>query len=71
MGNYLNNTHASFDPRNYGFSKLSALARAQDYLEVKQVDGQSPRVRLTPQAAKAPAKTTTTRRTRKAPAKKS
>ena len=74
MGNYLNNTHASFDPRNYGFSKLSALARAQDYLEVKQVDGQSPRVRLNPQAAKAPAKTTkttTTRRTRKAPAKKS
>ena len=70
MGNYLNNTHASFDPRNYGFSKLSSLARAQDYLDVKQADGQAPRVRLKPQApaetaAKAPA-----RRTRKT-AKKS
>jgi uncharacterized LabA/DUF88 family protein len=67
MGNYLNNTHASFDPRNYGFSKLSALARAQNYLDVKQADGQSPRVRLKPQAAKtvkAPAKTTA-RRARK------
>jgi hypothetical protein len=51
MGNYLNNTHASFDPRNYGFSKLSALARAQDYLEVK-ADGQAPRVRLRPRAAR-------------------
>jgi uncharacterized LabA/DUF88 family protein len=55
MGNYLNNTHASFDPRNYGFSKLSALARAQDYLEVRQADGQAPRVRLRPQAARATA----------------
>jgi uncharacterized LabA/DUF88 family protein len=55
MGNYLNNTHASFDPRNYGFSKLSALARAQDYLEVRQADGQAPRVRLRPQAAMATA----------------
>jgi uncharacterized LabA/DUF88 family protein len=46
LGNYLNNTHASFDPRNYGYSKLSTLARAQDYLDVKQADGQAPRVRL-------------------------
>jgi uncharacterized LabA/DUF88 family protein len=53
MGNYLNNTHASFDPRNYGFSKLSTLARAQDYLEVKQADGQAPRVRLKPEPVKA------------------
>jgi uncharacterized LabA/DUF88 family protein len=53
MGNYLNNTHASFDPRNYGYSKLSTLARAQDYLEVKQFEGQAPRVRLKPRAAKA------------------
>jgi uncharacterized LabA/DUF88 family protein len=73
MGNYLNNTHASFDPRNYGFSKLSALARAQDYLEVKQADGQAPRVRLKPGAAKAvkaPAKSTA-RRTRKTTQKSS
>jgi uncharacterized LabA/DUF88 family protein len=59
MGNYLNNTHASFDPRNYGFSKLSTLARAQDYLEVRQADGQAPRVRLKPKPAKTAAKTAT------------
>ena len=54
VGNYLTNTHASFDPRNYGFSKLSALARAQDYLEVDQKEGRPPRVRL---KASTPAKT--------------
>jgi uncharacterized LabA/DUF88 family protein len=75
LGNYLNNTHASFDPRNYGFSKLSALARAQDYLDVKQADGQAPRVRLKVDAPPAAtAKKTSSRRTRtttrKAPAKK-
>ena len=70
MGNYLNNTHASFDPRNYGFSKLSSLARAQDYLDVKQADGQAPRVRLKPQAPAEPAKKAPARRTRKT-AKKS
>ena len=40
VGNFLNNTDACFDPRNYGFPKLSSLARAQDYLEVKQGAGQ-------------------------------
>jgi topoisomerase IA-like protein len=59
MGNYHNNTHASIDPRNYGFSKLSTLARAQDYLEVRQADGQAPRVRLKPKPAKTAAKTAT------------
>jgi hypothetical protein len=67
MGNYLNNTHASFDPRNYGYSKLSTLARAQDYLDVKQAEGQAPRVRLKPApakaAAKAPAKSATAKST--------
>ena len=61
MGNYLTNTHASFDPRNYGYSKLSALARAQDYLEVTQPEGQAPRVRLRPRAAKTAAKTSNRR----------
>jgi hypothetical protein len=55
VGNYLSNTHASFDPRNYGFSKLSLLARAQTYLEVEQRDGRAPRVRL---KSTAPAKKT-------------
>jgi uncharacterized protein (TIGR00288 family) len=55
VGNYLSKTHTSFDPRNYGFAKLSALARAQDYLEVEQQEGRTPRVRLRP--APPPAKT--------------
>ena len=56
VGNYLNNTDASFDARNYGFPKLSSLARAQDYLEVTLASGNAPRVRLRPAAKKAPAK---------------
>lgn len=35
VGSLLGKTHTSFDPRNYGFKKLSDLARAQPYLEVK------------------------------------
>ncbi len=46
LGSYLTKTNASFDPRNYGYPKLSSLARAQDYLEVEQRDGRPPRVRL-------------------------
>jgi len=34
VGAFLNKTHASFDPRNYGFKKLNELVRAQSYLEV-------------------------------------
>jgi hypothetical protein len=33
-GKLVNNT--SFDPRNYGFTKLSELVRKQAYLEVKE-----------------------------------
>ena len=56
VGNFLNNTDASFDPRNYGFPKLSSLARAQSFLEVKQGAGNTMRVRVKPAAKKAPAK---------------
>jgi NYN domain/OST-HTH/LOTUS domain len=56
VGNFLNNTDASFDPRNYGFPKLSSLARAQSFLEVKQGAGNTMRVRVKPVAKKAPAK---------------
>jgi uncharacterized LabA/DUF88 family protein len=71
VGNYLSNTHASFDPRNYGFSKLSLLARAQTYLEVEQGDGRAPRVRLKSTApakktAKAPARRTSKKTAKKA-----
>ncbi|WP_436076564.1 NYN domain-containing protein [Acidovorax delafieldii] len=34
IGSLLGKTHSSFDPRNYGFKKLSELVRAQPYLEV-------------------------------------
>ena len=34
VGGLLGKTHTSFDPRNYGFKKLSDLVRAQSYLEV-------------------------------------
>ncbi len=53
VGSYLGNSHASFDPRNYGFPKLSSLAKGQDYLEVKQGShGSAPRVRMKPQPAR-------------------
>jgi uncharacterized protein (TIGR00288 family) len=34
LGSYLRSSHAAFDPRLYGFSKLSDLVRAQRYLTV-------------------------------------
>ena len=74
VGSYLGNSHASFDPRNYGFPKLSSLAKGQDYLEVKQgSSGSAPRVRMKPEPArKATAKKAPTQKTpaEKAPAKK-
>ena len=37
VGSFIGKNHASFDPRNYGFSKLSDLVRKQQhYLEVKE-----------------------------------
>jgi hypothetical protein len=70
LGNYLNNTHSSFDPRNYGFGRLITLLRDQDYLEVDS-EGQ-PRVRMAPSGPPRPAKkaavkkATTTTSTRRA-----
>ena len=29
--------NTSFDPRNYGYSRLGELVRSQDYLEIKEV----------------------------------
>ncbi|MGI8523750.1 MAG: NYN domain-containing protein [Nocardioides sp.] len=61
VGSYLNNSNASFDARNYGFGKLSALIRAQEYVEVGS-DKQTPlRLRLREAATKA---------AKKAPARK-
>ena len=36
VGSFINNNNTSFDPRNYGFSKLSELVRKQACLEVKE-----------------------------------
>lgn len=38
LGGFVGKTHSSFDPRNYGFKKLSDLVRAQPYLEVRDAD---------------------------------
>jgi len=37
VGSQITKNHPSFDPRNYGFSKLGELMRKQSYLEVKEV----------------------------------
>jgi uncharacterized LabA/DUF88 family protein len=39
VGGYLSKTHAAFDARDYGHSKLGELVRAQSYVEVKDVAG--------------------------------
>ena len=39
VGSYLIKSHAAFDPRDYGHTKLGELARKQDYVEVKDVPG--------------------------------
>lgn len=58
VGNYLGKTDNSFDSRNYQFAKLSTLAKAQDYLEVKGATATTPmRLRLRPTAKKAGSKT--------------
>jgi hypothetical protein len=37
VGSYLVKNHAAFDPRDYGHAKLGGLARAQSYVQVKDV----------------------------------
>ncbi len=41
VGSYLIKSHAAFDPRDYGHSKLGELVRAEPYVEVKDVPGAS------------------------------
>jgi hypothetical protein len=53
VGHHLVKRDASFDPRNYGFPKLIALARAQPYLKVEQAGGNVTRVRLAPRSRSA------------------
>jgi uncharacterized LabA/DUF88 family protein len=37
LGGQLNRNHPSFDPRNYGVTKLGELMRKQNFLEIKEV----------------------------------
>ena len=67
VGQVLGTRYATFDPRNYGFSKLISLVRGQDYLDV-DTDG-SPKVRLRPATPKVTSRTRT-RTAKKTPAKK-
>ncbi|HUR86040.1 MAG TPA: NYN domain-containing protein [Solirubrobacteraceae bacterium] len=39
VGSYLIKSHAAFDPRDYGHTKLGELVRKQSYAEVKDVAG--------------------------------
>ena len=41
----LGNRYPSFDSRSYGFSRLTALVEAQDYLDVVQSEHGQTRVR--------------------------
>jgi uncharacterized protein (TIGR00288 family) len=63
VGSVLSTRYPSFDSRNYGFPRLTALVQAQDHLDVDSVEGGPTRVRL---RSGRPAKKTTRKR---APAK--
>jgi uncharacterized LabA/DUF88 family protein len=39
VGSYLVKSHAAFDPRDYGHTKLGELVRAEPYVEVREVPG--------------------------------
>jgi len=56
VGSYLIKSHAAFDPRDYGHSKLGELVRAQPYIEVRDASGPTGTshlwVRLKPSAPK-------------------
>ena len=39
VGSYLTKSHAAFDPRDYGHTKLGELVRTESYVEVKDVPG--------------------------------
>ena len=54
LGQRLANMASDFDPRTYGFRKLSDLVRETDSFEVSQTEGGPLRVRLKVARAKAP-----------------
>lgn len=46
VGAFITKNNASFDPRNYGFTKLGELVRKQPYVEVKEANDSSGFVHL-------------------------
>ena len=52
VGRQLANLAPDFDPRTFGFRKLSDLVRETDAFEIEQPEGGSMRIRLKPVAAK-------------------
>jgi len=55
LGSQIQNLAPDFDPRTFGYRKLSDLVRSLTAFELKQIDGGHLRLRPTPQsAAKAP-----------------
>lgn len=56
VGSYLIKSHAAFDPRDYGHTKLGELVRSESYVDVKDVPGPTGLsqlwVRLKPTASK-------------------
>ena len=46
VGSYLVKSHAAFDPRDYGHTKLGELVRKEPYVEVKDVPGPTGASRL-------------------------
>jgi Fe-S-cluster formation regulator IscX/YfhJ len=52
VGRRLSNLAPDFDPRTYGFAKLSDLVRKTDAFEVDQADGRGLRIRIKAQPSK-------------------
>lgn len=46
LGDHLNRTDPSFDPRSYGFTRLSDLVKSQPFVETKSLTGTSGRGQL-------------------------
>ena len=61
VGSYLVKSHAAFDPRDYGHSKLGELVRAEPYVEVKDLAGPSGPSQLWVRLAPTPRKAARTR----------
>ena len=56
VGSYLTKSHAAFDSRDYGHTKLGELVRAQPYVEVRDVAGPTGLSQLWVRLKPAPAK---------------